>query len=425
MTNNLDLLSSLNRVEVPIINIKVGNYTFGKYTRESSPEGTIIKYPNFIKSVYTKKINGTVNTYNIVMVYPITERDDPNFMEKVFSSISRTREMVLTYGDASAPLFLYKEEKVLVQGIKPDVDIASSRITYYITAVGAGFQLNSSKYSFEAKKNVKVSDVIIDLLYRDYKELLDVFPGMRNKELVISKGLIPRDDKPVDIEKKYNISLIDYLTYLVSCMIPMSNNNTTLVNGFYNIHVVDTTTELYRDTLGNNLVFEGAYFKITKIEHLNYNDSLDVYSIDVGYPTKDIVLKFSIDNEDSFSILYDYQESIEESKYVQRINDNGEFEQVFSPAITSGNNYFITRPEDKTWWTKITEFPTKATIVLKGLLKPAIMMNYVRVNVYFYGRKYVGTGLYVILSQVDEVSASGFRTTLQLLKVGGDNTLSQ
>lgn len=425
MTTNLELLSSLNRVEVPIINVKVGNYTFGKYTREPSPEGTIIKYPNFVKSVTTKKINGTVNTYTIVLVYPITEKDDPNFFEKVFSSISQSREIYLTYGDASAPLFLYKEEKVLVQGIRPDIDVKSSKITYTISAIGAGFQVSSSTYSFEAKTNVKASDVLIDLLYRDYKELLDVFPGMRNKELVLSKGLIPRDDKPVNLERKINISLLDYITYLVKCMIPMSVNNTTLTNGFYGLHIVDTSTELYKDTLGNSYVFDGAYFKITKVEHLDYNDSMDVYSIDIGYPNKDIILGFTVNNEDSFSILYDYQESIEESKYVQRINDNGELEQVFSPAVTSSNDYFLTRPDDQTWWTKITEFPTKATLTIKGLLKPAILMNYVRLNVYFFGKKYVATGLYIILSELDEVSEGGFRTTLQLLKVGGDNTLSQ
>lgn len=425
MTTNLDLLSSLNRVEVPIVNVKVGNYIFGKYSREPSPEGTIIKYPNFVKSVTTKKINGMVNSYTVILVYPITEKDDPNFFEKVFSSISKSREIYLTYGDASAPLFLYKEEKVLVQGIYPDVDVKSSRITYTVKAIGAGFQLNSSKYSFEAKKSVKISDLIIDLLYRDYKELLNVFPGMRNKELVLSRGLIPRDDKEVDIERKINISLLDYLSYLVSCMIPMSSNNTTLTNGFYGIHIVDTSTELYKDTLGNSYVFEGAYFKITKVEHLDYNDSLDVYSVDIGYPTKDIVLGFSIQNEDSFSILYEYQESIEESKYVQRIGDNGELEQIFSPSITSSNDHFITRPNDKTWWTNITEFPIRATLTIKGLLKPAILMNYIRVNLYFYGKKFIATGMYIILSQVDEVSEGGFRTTLQLLKVGGANTLSQ
>jgi hypothetical protein len=34
--------------------------------------------------------------------------------------------------------------------------------------------------------------------------------------------LIPADDKEVDIEGKRNISAIDYITYLVSCMIPNS-----------------------------------------------------------------------------------------------------------------------------------------------------------------------------------------------------------
>lgn len=425
MTTNLDLLSVLNRVEVPIVNVKIGNYIFGKYSKEPSPNGTVIKYPNFVKSVTVKKINGTVNNYTVILVYPITPNDDPNFIDKVISSVSDNREIYLTYGDASAPMFLYKEEKALIKGVKHRIEVKSSRITFTITAVGAGFTLSSSKYSFEARKNVKISDVLINLIYSDYREILDVFPGMRNKDLVLSKGLIPRDDKEVDIEKQLNVSLLDYIAYLISNMTPMGVDNTTLTTGFYGMQIIDTSTIMYQDTNGNDAIFDGAYFKIIKIEHLDYNDSLDVYKLDIGYPTQDIIIDFTIDDDDSFSILYKYQEEIEESKYVQRLNDNGELEQIFSPAVTSGNDHFLTRASDKIWWTKITEFPTRATVVLKGLLKPAIMMNYVRINNYFWGKKYLATGLYIILAQVDEVSEQGFRTTLQLLKVGGDNTLSQ
>ena len=71
-------------------------------------------------------------------------------------------------------------------------------------------------------------------------------------------------------------------------------------------------------------------------------------------------------------------------------------------------------------WTKVTQFPIKARIVVAGLLRPAILMTKVRLNVLFYGRKHISSGLYVITSQKDTISTSGYRTQLELLRVGED-----
>ena len=150
---------------------------------------------------------------------------------------------------------------------------------------------------------------------------------------------------------------------------------------------------------------------------------MDVYSVDIGYISKDIVISFNVREQQAYSLLNEYQEKVNEDYYVQRINDNGMLEQVYAPMVTSGNQNFMTREDDKTWWTRVTEFPIEATLTIKGLLKPAILMNYVRLNIFFYGKKHIYSGLYIILGQQDEINYSGFRTTLQLLRVGGDNSL--
>lgn len=68
----------------------------------------------------------------------------------------------------------------------------------------------------------------------------------------------------------------------------------------------------------------------------------------------------------------------------------------------------------------MTEFPVQATLEIKGLLRPALLMQYVRVNSYFYGKKYVASGLYIITKQIDSISGSGYKTTLSLTRIGGD-----
>jgi hypothetical protein len=67
----------------------------------------------------------------------------------------------------------------------------------------------------------------------------------------------------------------------------------------------------------------------------------------------------------------------------------------------------------------MTEFPIKATLVIKGLIRPAILMTYLRVNTYFYGKKHVSSGLYVITKQEDRIDGGGYRTTLSLTRIAG------
>ena len=73
----------------------------------------------------------------------------------------------------------------------------------------------------------------------------------------------------------------------------------------------------------------------------------------------------------------------------------------------------------------MTQYPIKASITVQGLLRPATLMQYLRLNVIFPGgHKHVASGLYIVASQRDEINSSGYRTTLSLTKVSGDDTLS-
>ena len=48
-------------------------------------------------------------------------------------------------------------------------------------------------------------------------------------------------------------------------------------------------------------------------------------------------------------------------------------------------------------------------------------MTYLRVNAMFYGQKHISSGLYIITKQEDTVDKTGYRTTLSLMRVAGDN----
>ena len=69
----------------------------------------------------------------------------------------------------------------------------------------------------------------------------------------------------------------------------------------------------------------------------------------------------------------------------------------------------------------MTEFPIKATIEFKGLVRPTLLVSYVKLDVRFYGRKQVCSGTYIITKQTDNISSSGYKTTLELLRIKGDS----
>ena len=74
-----------------------------------------------------------------------------------------------------------------------------------------------------------------------------------------------------------------------------------------------------------------------------------------------------------------------------------------------------------TWWSQVTSFPISSTITIKGLLRPAVLMTHVRLNILFFGKRYIDSGLYIITKQVDEIDSRGYRTTLSLTRVGEDS----
>lgn len=420
--NNLSLLSSLHRVVTPFIKVTIGEYTFGVYSKSKLDssydyQGLGIQFPNYVQSLQVKKINGKVNKYTLNLSYAITENNDPNFFEKVFSSVSKTRKMILSYGDVSMPSYLYREEETLITNISQQISVSSPVINYTISAVSNAFLSSAGVYNFPAEYNQP--SVVIERLLRDnYYGLTEVFSGMRDINLVRTYNLIPHDDRAVHLKFKENMTVLEYLSYLVDCMKSYNTSNDSITQeSVYVLNIIDQTSQMNFNDKGV-LIFDGPYFKIVKNEHKN--DAFDTYLIDVGFPTQNIITQFSIEQNEAYSILYDYQNKLNNVEYTQRINNLGQLENIYSPRISSNNNEHITNEEDKTWWTKVTQYPIKVTITLKGLLRPATLMSYVRLRVLFFGKKHSISGLYIITQQIDEVKYDGFSTTLSLTRVGSD-----
>lgn len=420
---DINLIGSNVRVSVPFVKVTFGDegngYTFGVYDKANSTSSqanqaystTNVKYPNYIQSLEIQKINGQVNRYTLNLSYQITPDNDPNFFEKVFSTISDSRKIIFSYGDLSVPTYLYRDEEAIVTEITSSFAISSARVDYTIKAISSCDLLNASSFTFQAKYE-QPSKVILDLLKNKKYGLQEIFYGMRDIDLVETNNLISRDDRPVNITMKTNISILDYLTYLVSCMTPTGDVGSGLSkSGMYVLNVVDDVSGIYK----------GPYFTVKKLStSIDQANPLETYTIDIGYPSANIVTSFQINDNENWSIYYNYSNKISTEQYNYRINNEGKLAPVYAPTISSNNNMYKTTEADRSWWTSVTEYPISATLVMKGLLRPALLMTYVKLNVYYFGKKHISSGLYVITKQVDRVDYNGFQTTLSLLRVGAD-----
>lgn len=408
----VSLLSDTTRVEIPIIKVTIGEHTFGVYKKTSAG----IQFPNYIKSLAVKKINGKVNEYTLRLVYPITPKDDPNYFEKVFASVSKDRKIVLTYGDASMPSFIYKSEEAIITGVKSSLDFKSSVLSYDVTAVSSFAAASAGAFDFPAA-TARPSDIIKKLIREDSKwHLTDIFTGMKNYNKVLKLGLILSDDKQVHLDRKVNISLFDYLAYLIASMTCEDDNQHDGRFGkasLYTFVVIDDTT----GELG------GTYFKIIKVgkKVSNAQNYFETYSIDIGYPNETVVTEFQIEQDNNYTILYDYAEKVSDMHYRIGIDDEGHEYYEYAPVISSNNDEFRTTEAGRTWWTSVTAYPISISLVIRGLLRPAILMTYVRLNVYFYGKKHISSGLYFINQQLDTIDENGYRTQLRLKRISGDS----
>lgn len=418
----MNLLSTQTLVESPFIILTVGNYTFGNYTKVKTYKDAQAQYnitfPNYMKSIEITKVNGQVNIYTISIEYRIAAGDDPNLLDRVFGSISnigaKSRKVTISYGDWSSPTFRYREETALITTLTSSIDYSGSCITYTLKCTSDVMPATSTLYEFP-KREAKPSDIIKEILYNKSYGLTDVFYGMTNASKVQEKNLIASCDQKVEIPAVKDMNILSYLNFLVNNMVNIGDNkNDLLRNHKYSLVIVD-------DVKGE---MEGPYFKVIKTPaKIKTMNSLDVYDIDIGYPGDNFVTGFSLKDDQSWALLYQHSTEIPMEKYVQRIDNSGNIYETVSPSIMRHSSLYNTTELDKTWWTNMTQFPVSATLVIKGLLRPAVLMTNVNLNVYFYGQKHVSSGVYTITKQVDRIDASGYRTTLSLLRLSDSEAL--
>ena len=410
-----NLLTTPTLVESPFIWLKIGDFTFGSYSKEGSFDkvnsSVSVTYPNYMTSIQITKVNGQVNQYVINMTYQIRNGDDPNLLDKIFSSVGYGT-VLISYGDWNASKFAYKEEEAIITKLDTVVDFANSRINYTLYCTSNALVLSAGYHNFPSDGTpVKPSEEIRKLIFNDADtyHLREVFNGFQDETFF--HKCVAGDDVAVEIETKNGIDVLSYINYLVTCMSPTSTPKSSPIrDANYYLTICEDKER-------------GTYFTVKKVsssEGIMSLNNTNVYEVDVGYPGDTMVTSFKINNDNSWSLLYNYSESINAKDYTYNVDADGNIYNTYSPGVTTSSKYLRTTETQRNWWTQMTQFPVTAVLTIKGLLRPAMLMSYVRVNALFYGLRHVSSGLYIITKQVDTIDASGYRTQLSLTRVAGD-----
>jgi hypothetical protein len=140
-----------------------------------------------------------------------------------------------------------------------------------------------------------------------YYKLNEVFPGLTGKNLDKNfSKFIATDDLAVEIPAKSYMDPVSYINYLVSYMVPeVDSVSATQRSATYFMTIHDDSYADYSDV-------GGTYFKITKV-FSTYTSipTANTYTVDVGYPGGDnpgenLVMDFSVTDDNSWSLLYNY-----------------------------------------------------------------------------------------------------------------------
>lgn len=409
MAKAANLVSIPTLVQSPFIIANIGGVTFGTFSGNYRTNAT---YPNYMESMSVTKVNGTVNTYTLNFHYQVATGQDPNLLDKIFSRATKDRRIILQYGDWMAPNYIYKEEQCIITNVTTRLNMSSSSLDYTLQCTSDAIGLNSTQFNFPAR-NAKPSDVILQLLSNSKYGLKDVFTGMRNKNIVLSKNLIASNDKKVQLVAQNNTTILNYLNYLVGCMV---DNKTPEENKLSTSKYFLTINDDYNNDLG------GTYFKVSEVSaNAAVYNATDTYELDINYPGDNFVTEFSLNNDQSWAILYEYAGDVKQEEYTYNIRDDGTIETLSSPSLLTSSLTNAKSAYKTQWWSYMTEFPITATLTLKGLTRPSMLMTYVKLNVWFAGgQKHISSGTYIITKQTDSITSAGYTTTLTLLRVGGD-----
>ena len=390
-----DLSTSPILVQAPYVELTMNGVKIGGYNASDD------KYPNHIVGLTVEKINNKINTYTIQLIHQVRTGEDPNIIDALLNRTGYRNKVKIKYGDSATGLF-FKEEEAYIMDVSYNENVQSANIAYTIKAVSS---VSFVKYSYFSYPPVtgKPSTEINNLMYHSGQssiELQNSFSGMRTAQDAMRRNAIPTNDAVVNIPGLANASPYDRLNQLVANM--RDPNDAT---GTYMLSYNDATND--------------ASFRIVEVTRQDTADRnaliKNCYTLDIGFPGNTMITSFALGNDVYWPLYYKYAGKIASYKY--DIDYNGKITRSKVNPLDVDDKFQSKNVESMNWWEYVRSYPVSATVTIKGLMKPVLLMENVYIFSQIYGQEDLASGLYSIIGQTDTIDGGGCSTTLELLKI--------
>lgn len=246
----------------------------------------------------------------------------------------------------------------MITNVSTSVDFANYTIAYVVKCTSNAVSIAGLTYYFP-KKVAKPSSLIWNLVsHGNNYGLHEAFPGLftdNTSKSDLYTALANLGDKAVTIEAQENMNPVSYISYLVSCMVPEGTKDGI------------TTAAYYMNVLDNS---KGTTFTVNRIDAgCAIPDNYNVYEVDIGYPdlnnNSNVIYSFGLNNDSSWSLLYNYGSQTDLSDTIYKIDDTGSLFTEKSQNMFTRNKTYTQSSKQMAWWSNMTQFPVTATLKLK------------------------------------------------------------
>jgi len=356
------------------------------------------KKDNYIIQVQNQK-NGTglANNITIDLGYMPTLKNgtyNVDYIDKILCSKYGTLcNFDLRYGYSFEGSYNHVQT-ILYSGIITNytVEVRNGLLTYHLTATSTLINNLEDKYNFETKENMRCTDVAVDVLKNYVKGYTIEFDdGVEGTDCVLET-----------VDGATDSTVFDYVKTLLGSAIHKSQAN------IENIDIKDKITY--------NFIIEESNKKrirITKFDPKSIKqDELLVFNwMDKG---NNLVVDFSFNFNGSILMSSSYLD-----KTSVRIALDSEGNEILT--TTSGSAIKASSDisaKKNTWAQAVNNLAYTASLTMIGLPCEVQIGTYVKIIPLIYGEAHMSAGYYLIQKMTDNISTSGYLTTIELMRIG-------
>lgn len=354
---------------------------------------------------------GQGNQFSIQLVYMPKPNQDPNYVDELLAGVTADNKLcTLRFGYSGIPGYNLTSSTYdcIITGYS--LTLQNNFLYYTIQCVSQGLIFREKRFTFYKGKDVNP----IDWIYRCWsKSGVDKYYGLEIDQDIYGHV----EEMDIGYNKDNEGNIIDNTNTLAD--VTVFQFLTTILE---NVKDRDDDNAVYWYELCDSTDKKVVMIHRTVIESDDNLEKLASFTFDWGgnhqdNSTNNLVLGFECDYKGEMNIA---------------VSDKNFFEKKFGIDSTGNelyasgyNNYEYLVPDylrvdyarNSKFWSRAVTWAYTAQLEILGVPADIPIGAYIEVNPLIYGRKHHTAGVYAIVGARCDISASGFRTNLSLMKL--------